>query len=145
MRNRTKVLLTLALVLCALFGYRLATVGERFNADVDEIRNNPLGPLAKKTMVISLPDGRIYPVNYLKENNLVFMGIDGLWWRAFQGAGAPVTLLIQGTSYTGHARVVLDNPRYTEEVFARLRPTVPKWLPDALNGKLVVITLNETK
>ena len=37
----------------------------------------------------------------------------------------------------------LDDPDYIKDIFSRLRPTVPKWLPDALNGKLVVITLKE--
>jgi len=71
----------------------------------------------------------------------VFMGIDGLWWRAFQGPGQPVTMLIQGETFQGHARFVLNDPVLVENVFARLRPTVPEWLPDALNGKLVTITL----
>ena len=30
------------------------------------------------------------------------------------------------------------------QVFLKLRPTAPKWLPAWLNGKLVVITLAET-
>ena len=50
-------------------------------------------------------------------------------------------MLIQGQVYKGHAVVVLDDPEYTEDVFARLRPTAPEWLPTWLNGKLVVITV----
>ena len=45
--------------------------------------------------------------------------------------------------YTGHARTVLDDPDYTADVFSRLRPTVPGWLPSWLNAKLVVVTLTE--
>jgi hypothetical protein len=50
-------------------------------------------------------------------------------------------MFIQGETFEGHARVVLNDPVLVEDVFTRLRPTVPEWLPDALNGKLVTITL----
>ena len=93
-------------------------------------------------MLLTLADGTMYPVNYLKEDPLVFMGIDGLWWREFRGDGAPVTMLIRGEVLSGHAKVVLDDQAYVDDIFARLRPTAPEWLPDWANGKLVVITLD---
>jgi hypothetical protein len=93
-------------------------------------------------MVITLADGRIYPVNYLREGNLVFMGIDGRWWRAFVDGDASVQMLIQGERLSGRARVVLDDQAYVDEILARLRPKAPSWLPAWLNGKLVVITLD---
>jgi hypothetical protein len=80
-------------------------------------------------------------VNYLREDDLVFMGIDGRWWRAFQSSSEPVEMVIQGQRLSGHAQVVLDDPEYVVDVFARLRPKAPSWLPLWLNGKLVVITL----
>ena len=80
-------------------------------------------------------------VNYLVEDGRVYMGIDGLWWRAFQGEGNPVTLFIQGEQIEGHATVILDDPARVNDVFSRLRPTVPQWLPDQLNGKLVEVRL----
>ena len=142
-----KILKWAAIVLVGLFilafGYRLLTIDDRNALVAEDIRNNPDGDRARRAMLIWLPDGRMYPVNYLKEDNLVFMGIDGLWWRAFRDEGAPVSMLIRGEEYTGHAKVVLDRPAYKEDVFSRLRPTVPEWLPDWLNGKLVVITLDE--
>ncbi len=107
---------------------------------VDEILANPNGERAARTMLITLADGRRYPVNYLEEDGLVFMGIDGRWWRAFVGAGQPVEMIIRGEQSTGHAQAVLDDPAYTADIFSRLRPTAPKWLPDWANGKLVVIT-----
>ncbi len=141
-----KVLKWVGIVLVALlllaFGYRAATVGDRNAAIAADIRENPDGERARRAMLIYLEDGRMYPVNYLMEDNLVFMGIDGLWWRAFEDEGAPVSMLIRGREYTGHARVILDDPAYTEDVFSRLRPTVPEWLPDWLNGKLVEIELD---
>ena len=49
--------------------------------------------------------------------------------------------MIKGEALTGSATVVLDDPEYTDEIFLRLRPTKPEWLPDWLNGKLIVINL----
>jgi hypothetical protein len=48
-------------------------------------------------------------------------------------------MLIRGAQLAGHATVVLDDPARTHDVFARLRPNAPAWLPDWLNGKLVVV------
>jgi hypothetical protein len=138
---KRKWVLVLVLVLC-LGGLALKWRGAHVNAAVAEtLRLDPQSARAARTMLITLADGREFPVNYLREGNLVFMGIDGRWWRAFQNTGQPVTMLIQGETLTGHARVILDDPALVETVFARLRPTVPEWLPDALNGKLVAITL----
>ena len=124
-------------------GYRALTVGDRNAQVAADIRNNPDGDRARRAMLLYLQDGTMYPVNYLHEGDQVFMGIDGLWWREFQGQGAPVRMLIRGEEYIGHAVVELDDQAYIDDVFSRLRPTVPEWLPDWANGKLVVITLNQ--
>ncbi|MDG1114558.1 MAG: hypothetical protein P8N63_12390 [Pseudomonadales bacterium] len=138
---KQKWVVGLILVLC-LGGLALKWRGAHVNAAVAEtLRLEPQSARAARTMLITLADGREFPVNYLRDGDLVFMGIDGRWWRAFQNAGQPVTMLIQGETLTGHARVILDDPALVEAVFARLRPTVPEWLPDALNGKLVAIRL----
>lgn len=131
------------LIVCVVFiGYRIFG-SDAVNVRVaEDIRANPQGERAKRAMLVTLADGRMYPVNYLREEGLVFMGIDGRWWREFVGEGQPVAMLIQGQKLTGHATTILDDPEYTEDVFSRLRPTAPDWLPDWLNGKLVVITLN---
>ena len=134
--------ITLAVLIVVFVGYRMATVDDSNAKVAQDIRNNPDGDRARRAMLIWLPDGTMYPVNYLLEDDLVFMGIDGLWWREFRGDGAPVKMLIRGKEYSGHAKAVLDDPAYIEDVFSRLRPTVPEWLPDWLNGKLVVITLD---
>jgi hypothetical protein len=135
----------IVVLLLLAIGYRL-TVFERTNRAVaEEIRTQPDSARARQSMLVTLADGRTFPVNYLLEGDRVFMGIDGLWWRAFRGDGAPVSVLIRGEALTGHARVILDDPAYTTAVFSRLRPTVPEWLPDWLNGKLVVITLDEPR
>ena len=109
---------------------------------VEELQSNPQGERAGIVMLLTLPDGRRLPVNYIREGNTVFVGADGSWWRLFGDSGAPVTVLIRGETLTGLAQAVLDDPDYTHEVFGRLRPTVPDWLPDWLNGKLIVITLD---
>ena len=138
---KQKWVVGLILVL-GLGGLALKWRGAHVNAAVAEtLRLEPQSARAARTMLIILADGREFPVNYLRDGDLVFMGIDGRWWRAFQNAGQPVTMLIQGETLTGHARVILDDPALVEAVFARLRPTVPEWLPDALNGKLVAIRL----
>ena len=109
---------------------------------ISEIMNNPAGVRAAIVTLIELPDGRSIPANYLREGNLVFIGVDGRWWREFNPGPTSVSLLIKGIQETGTGVVVLDDPAYTHEIFARLRPDAPAWLPDWLNGKLVVITLS---
>ena len=133
----------LAAMILVLFAYRGLTVDATNERVAEEIRSQPDGDRAKRSMLLYLQDGTMYPVNYLLEDNLVFMGIDGLWWREFRDDGAPVRMLIRGRQYTGHGRVVLDDQAYVDNVFSRLRPTVPPWLPNWLNGKLVVITLDQ--
>ena len=64
-------------------------------------------------------------------------------WSDFVDAPQPVRMFIRGGHYRGSARTILDDPELKADVFSRLRPTVPAWLPDALNGKLVVVTLEE--
>jgi len=140
------IALGLIVVAAAVLAIWLPERSEYTNALViTEIRTNPGGARAAESMVITLADGRVYPVNYLLEGNLVFMGIDGRWWRAFKGDGQEVEMLIQGQRLIGSARVELDDQAYIDEVFARLRPKVPSWLPDWLNGKLVVVTLDSGK
>ncbi|MFT7305775.1 MAG: hypothetical protein ACI9P7_001038 [Candidatus Azotimanducaceae bacterium] len=109
-------------------------------AVINEIRTNPTGQEAQEAMLLTL-QGKTLPVNYLKEGDTVFMGVDGRWWRAFTGGPTPVSMLIQGQTYNGLGEVVLDDPAYVEDVFSRLRPTAPEWLPAWLSGKLVVIII----
>jgi len=108
---------------------------------VESLKRDPAGERAGIVMLLTFPDGRTIPVNYLREGDTVFAGADGPWWREFRDGGALVTLLIRGETLAGHAAVILDDPQYTAEVFRRLRPKAPSWLPAWLNGKLVVITL----
>lgn len=138
-----KIVLSVVVVLLVLAGSYLWYARSVINPRViEEIRSNPQGERAGIVTLLTFADGKVIPVNYLREGEHVFLGADGRWWRAFRGAGADVTLHIRGTTLEGHAVVVLDDPDYVKDVFTRLRPKVPKWLPDWLNGKLVVVTLD---
>ena len=136
---RWLILVLIAVALLVWLSGRMASGNARDGA---EIQTNPQGERAARTIVIALADGRIYPVNYLREGNLVFMGIDGRWWHVFVDGDASAQMLIQGERLSGRARVVLDDQAYVDEIFARLRPKAPNWLPAWLNGKSVVITLD---
>ncbi len=134
------IVVGILLVLALLIGYRVATIDATNARVAEDIRANPTGERALRTMLLTLADGRMYPVNYLREGNVVYMGIDGRWWREFVGDGQPGTMFIQGDTSTGHAVTVLDKPEYVNDIFSRLRPTAPAWLPAWLNGRLVIIT-----
>lgn len=133
------VLVALLVVAIAYIGYARTLGNDRV---ADEIRTNPSGARAQRTLLLTFSDDRMVPVNYLREDGLIYLGVDGPWWRRFEGAGEVVQLEIQGEQLAGLAIVVLDDPERKADVFSRLRPTAPAWLPDALNGKLVVITPN---
>jgi hypothetical protein len=137
-----KWVIGLLLVLLVAYGALKGWTHWVANARVAEnLRSDPNGERAARVMLLRLPDGSELPVNYLREGDLVFAGADGRWWRAFREGGASVTLVIRGETLTGHARVVLDDPVYRDDVFRRLRPNVPAWLPDWLDARLVVVEL----
>ena len=136
------LLLIVGVLAIVIVGYGFYQVQVANPRVAEELQQDPQGPRARRVMMLTFADGKSIPVNYLREGEQVFVGADGPWWRAFRGDGAPVTVFIKGETLTGQAVVVLDDPEYVKDVFSRLRPTVPKWLPDSLNGKLVVINLN---
>ena len=139
--SKTKPFVVGVVVLLVVGTVAMKWRGDTVNTRVmNEIRSEPFGERARKTMIVTLEDGRVYPVNFLREDGRVYMGIDGLWWRVFQGEGSRVQMEINDQIVTGTGVVVLDDPARVDDVFSRLRPTVPEWLPRALNGKLVEIT-----
>ena len=139
--SKTKRFVVGVVVLLVVGTVAMKWRGDTVNTRVmNEIRSEPFGERARKTMIVTLEDGRVYPVNYLREDGRVYMGIDGLWWRVFQGEGSRVQMEINDQIVTGTGVVILDDPARVDDVFSRLRPTVPEWLPRALNGKLVEIT-----
>ena len=64
---------------------------------------------------------KTFPVDYLREGNMVYIGSDSGWWKHLEG-GAEVTMLIQGTEYTGWATPILDDPERSSAGFKKLRP-----------------------
>ena len=46
-----------------------------------------------------------------------------------RGNGIPVSMLIRGETYHGRGKLAPDDPAFIEDVFSRLRPTTPDWLP----------------
>ena len=135
-------LIILGVLAAALLAFRAYILLVGNPRAVAELRNDPQGERAGIVMLLGLPDGRELPVNYLREGNQVFVGVDGRWWRVLREGNVPVTMLIRGETLTGKARVVFDDPAYKRAVFARLRPTAPTWLPEWLDGHLVVIDLD---
>lgn len=136
------ILIILGILAAALLAFRAYFMLIGNPRVAAELRDNPQGERAGIVMLLELPDGRELPVNYLREGNQVFVGVDGRWWRLLREGNAPVTMLIRGETLTGKARVVFDDPTYKRAVFDRLRPTAPKWLPEWLDGHLVVIDLD---
>ncbi len=103
---------------------------------VSELRKDPDGARARRVMLITLPSGRIIPVNYLREDDRVYAAADGRWWKSLRGQGAPVELLVRGETLVGHARAIEDEPDHRSAIFDRLRPSAPK-----LFGTLIQIDL----
>ena len=131
MRVLKWIVITLVIVVAAYFATFLLFVNPMI---LNEIKNEPTSEIAEEALVLTFSSGKEIPVNYLREGNQVFVGADGPWWREFKDGPTPVKLVIKGEALTGSATVVLDDPEYTQEIFARLRPTAPEWLPDWLNG-----------
>lgn len=141
MRMIAGILMMVILLMAGYISYTIFVVNPRVAA---QILSDPDGELAQRVMLLSMPDPageRVIPVNYLREDEQVFAGADGGWWRSLAVGNVPVTLQIRGKTLVGRARVELEDQAYIDQVFSRLRPTVPAWLPDWANGKLVVIDL----
>ena len=132
-----KYALVVVVVLLVIFaGYALFVTRVGNPWVVSELRKNPDGARARRVMLITLPSGRIIPVNYLREDDRVYAAADGRWWKPLRGQGAPVELLVRGETLMGHARAIEDEPDHRSAIFDRLRPSAPK-----LFGTLIQIDL----
>jgi len=136
-------LIVLAILTLSILGYGVYVTQIGNPGVVADLKQNPMGKRAERTMLLMFSQGKTIPVNYLREGSLVYAGADGWWWREFEGEGAAVTLLVRGEELKGHATVFLEDQEFIDKVFSKLRPTVPVWLPDWANGKLVIIDLNQ--
>lgn len=84
------------------------------------------GLLSDGVMLITLKqrdsaEMKTFPVDYLREENMVYIGSDSDWWKHLEG-GAEVTMLIQGMEGTGWATPILDDPERSGAGFRKLRP-----------------------
>ena len=84
------------------------------------------GLLSDGVMLITLKqrdsaEMKTFPVDYLREENMVYIGSDSDWWKHLEG-GAAVTMLIQGTEVPGWATPILDDPERSSAGFRKLRP-----------------------
>ena len=123
-RIAASVALVLALGLFATWLYFDRIANPRV---IRELLENPRGERSERVMLLTLPSGRLVPVNYLREGSFVYAGADGGWWRELAGEGGPVSVLIRGEALSGRGRAVVDDPEYTRRIFSRLRP-------DAIEG-----------
>jgi hypothetical protein len=73
----------------------------------------------------------------LRDGDTVYAAADFPWWRELRGGGGRASALIRGETLHGQIRAEEDDPELRESVFARLRPTAPRWM-----GTLVVIELD---
>ena len=82
--------------------------------------------LSGRTMLITMKNRetaqmKTFPVNYLREGDMVYIGSDFGWEKHLVG-GAEVRLLIQAREYTGCATPILDDPERSSAGFKKLRP-----------------------
>lgn len=103
-----------------------------------ELIENPDGKRAARVMLLTLPSGRRIPVNYYREDNMIYAGADGNWWKETVGDGFPVSVLVRGETLRGTARTVLDDPVYTKKIFKKLRPNAIEGF-----GRLVEVRLED--
>lgn len=82
--------------------------------------------LSGRTMLLTLENRetsqpKTFPVNYLREEEMVYIGSDFGWEKHLVG-GAEVRLLIQGEEYVGWALPILDDPERSTAGLRKLRP-----------------------
>ena len=130
------ILFVLALLVLLAVGYWIFVTQIGNPRVAREIMDNPTGERAARVMLLTLPGGRTIPVNYLREDDMVYAGADGSWWKELVGDGKPVTVLVRGETLSGEARVVLDDPEYVDRIFLKLRPNAVKGF-----GTLVEVSL----
>ena len=105
---------------------------------VRELIENPNGERAGRVMLLTLPSGRRIPANFYREDDMVYAGADGSWWKELVGDGFPVSVLVRGETLQGTARTVLDDPVYTTRIFKKLRPNAIEGF-----GRLVEIRIEK--
>ena len=82
--------------------------------------------LSGRTMLLTLKNRetaqmKTFPVNYLREGDMVYIGSDFGWEKHLVG-GAEVRMLIQAREFVGWATPILDDPERSSAGFKKLRP-----------------------
>jgi hypothetical protein len=134
-RIAMSAVLVLGILIASYAFYTIQVVNPRVERELIE---DPDGERARRVMLLTLPSDRRIPVNYLREDERVYAAADGNWWKELVGPPVAVTLLIRGETLQGIARVVIDEPVYTKEIFERLRPNAIEGF-----GTLIEIVLSE--
>ena len=104
--------------------------------------------LSGRTMLITLENRetsqlKTFPVNYLREGDMVYIGSDFGWEKHLQG-GAEVRMLIQGKEYVGWALPILDDPERSTAGLRKLRPRTYK-LAEWIGSVFVGVTMRDHK
>lgn len=102
--------------------------------------------LSGRTMLITLENRetsqpKTFPVNYLREGAMVYIGSDFGWEKHLEG-GAEVRMLIQGEEYVGWALPTLDDPERGTAGLRKLRPRTYK-LAEWIGSVFVEVTLQD--
>ena len=87
--------------------------------------------LSGRTLLITLENReplqpKTFPVNYLREEAMVYIGSDFGWEKHLED-GAEVRLLIQGKEYVGWAPPILDDPERSTAGLRKLRRGPTSW------------------
>jgi hypothetical protein len=67
-----------------------------------------------------------FPVNYLREADIVYVGRDSGWWENLQG-GAEVRMRIKDSDLIGWAVPIIEGRERISEGFKKLRPSTYRW------------------
>ncbi len=110
------------------------------------LRSERHGLLSDGVMLITMQrrdssDMKTFPVDYLREGDMVYVGCDSGWWKHLEG-GAEVRMLIQGTELVGWAIPIVDDVERSRAGFRKLRPWTYK-RAEWMGGVFVEIKIRE--
>ena len=70
-------LIVLAILTLSILGYGVYVTQIGNPCVVADLKQNPMGKRAERTMLLMFSQGKTIPVNYLREGSLVYAGADG--------------------------------------------------------------------
>ena len=110
------------------------------------LRSERHGLLSDGVMLITMqrrdsPEMKTFPVDYLREGDMVYVGCDSGWWKHLEG-GAEVRMLIQGTEFVGWATPIVDDAERNRAGFRKIRPWTYK-RAEWMGGVFIEIQIRE--